>query len=674
MTHYHVFPFTAIVGQEKMKLALLLNAINPKIGGVLVKGTKGTAKSTAVRALADLLPELRIIKGCSFNCNPDNPKECCHACLEKIESGIVSDNDITTCQMEVVNLPINATEDRVVGTIDIKSALQGGTKVLSPGILAEANRNILYIDEVNLLADTVADVLLDSAAMGINIIEREGISVHHPSKFILIGTMNPEEGNIRPQLLDRFGLSVEAEKITDINERVKIISYSEQYHDDPEKFYHEFEDKQEELRERIINARKILSEVIVTQELLEKIAGICIAYGTEGHRADITINLASKTIAALNGRKTVEQDDIKKAAELALPHRLRRLPFEDEHFNEELLDDILNNASEEIEEKVEEDEMNEMQQPPERDNLIDNYQQQKMNLREEIFDIDTLIAPIKLKRDKRVREKSNSLGKVVSHPTDSPKGKYTSSRKKRNINVPTSSNVAILPTINEAARDPSNQQQMVQIEKLENSTITVSEEHLHIKSRIGKSSYLVIFCVDASGSMGVQERMKSVKGAIFSILQTNYINRDKVALIAFRGDKAEVVLPPTRSVDLAHKLLKEIPTGGTTPLVAGLSKALSLVDEEKRKDTGYIPLIVLLSDARGNVYREDAVEEMIKTGEKIAKQNLEMIIIDVESKDVKLGFAQKLADVTNAEYYHIDALNNQSIKDILALEQILPRK
>ena len=250
MTHIKVYPFTAIVGQELMKLALILNAINHKIGGVLIKGTKGTAKSTAVRALADLLPDRRVVKTCPFNCNPDDVKEACHLCQQKIMNNSLQEDDI---------VPINATEDRVVGTIDISKALKKGIKALEPGILAEANRNILYIDEVNLLADNVADVLLDSAAMGLNIIEREGISIHHPANFILVGTMNPEEGNLRPQLLDRFGLSVLAKPIKDIEKRVKIIKYNEEYQENPDKFIEKFEKRQKELKQILKKLRKSVS-------------------------------------------------------------------------------------------------------------------------------------------------------------------------------------------------------------------------------------------------------------------------------------------------------------------------------------------------------------------------------------------------------------------------------
>lgn len=271
MTHYKPYPFTAIVGQDLMKLALILNAINPKIGGVLIKGTKGTAKSTAVRALADLLPEIKVFKNCPFNCNPNNLKESCHSCQDRIIAGDIKDEDIILKKMNVVNLPINSTEDRVVGTIDIKEALEKGIKALEPGILAEANRNILYIDEVNLLADNVADILLDSAAMGINIIEREGISFHHPSNFILIGTMNPEEGNLRPQLLDRFGLSVDIERIENIDQRVLIMKYVEEYNEDPEEFYKKFETNKNELRNKITQARKILKSVRISEENLKKL-------------------------------------------------------------------------------------------------------------------------------------------------------------------------------------------------------------------------------------------------------------------------------------------------------------------------------------------------------------------------------------------------------------------
>jgi len=654
MTCHKVYPFTAIIGQDMMKLALLLNAINPKIGGVLIQGTKGTAKSTAVRALADILPEIEIVKDCPFNCNPYDESEMCTACKERHESSGFSDEEIMEKKMDVINLPINATEDRVVGTIDIKQALKEGIKALEPGILAEANRNILYIDEVNLLADNVADVLLDSAAMGVNIIEREGISFHHPSNFILVGTMNPEEGHIRPQLLDRFGLSVNVERIEDIDKRVEIIKKVEAFQTNPDKFCEDHKSKQNNLREKLIEAQKILNKVKISDEQLKRIAQLCIQFQTDGHRADITIARTAKTIAAFHGRKEVSDEDIKIAAKLSLNHRMRRLPFEEQELDEDKVDEIIDNNYEKPGEIA--------------DSTLDKEenQQQILNAREEVFDIGKDTNAEKIIEKKRVREMMNTSGKRVLHPTESSRGKYIGGEKPKEFNFSNAEDIAINETLNKAALEPQNK---IALENGE--TLTILEDHIHIKSRMGKSSYLIIFCVDASGSMGVKNRMESVKGAIFSILQTNYVYRDKVALVIFRKEEAQVILPPTRSTDLAYKFLKEIPTGGTTPLVAGLNKAIDIALEEKRKKSGYIPLIILLSDARGNVYYNDSIKDVLKTGEAIAKHNLDFIIVDTESSEVSLGINKKLANVTNAVYYHIDNLDTENLNDLLKQKGIL---
>lgn len=652
MTHFKTYPFTAIIGQDLMKLALILNAINPKIGGVLIKGTKGTAKSTAVRALADLLPEIDIIKDCPFNCNPHDLKESCHECQHKIIDKKLSISEIESRKMRVINLPINATEDRVVGTIDIKKALEEGSKALEPGILAEANRNILYIDEVNLLSDNVADVLLDSAAMGINIIEREGISIHHPSNFILVGTMNPEEGNLRPQLLDRFGLSVEAKPILDIKKRVKIIKYAEKYHIDPHKFHDEFEEKQKELREKIVNARKILKSVKISNKQLKKIAKLSIKLEIDSHRADITINTTAKTIAAFHGRTEVIEEDIKIAAKFALAHRLRKLPFEDKSIDEEEIERMFKEKD-----TTEVDELNKTDR--------ENKNKEIINMKEEVFGVDSNVSTDKLIDKERILKDMNTSGQRLLHPTHDKKGKYIGGHKPKNYNFNSSSDIAVLETINKAVLEPENKDAHKNGEKL-----LIKDENIHFKKRIGKSSYLFIFCVDASGSMGANERMKAVKGVIFSLLHSNYIYRDKVSLVIFRGDNAEVFLPPTRSTDLAFKMLKKIPTGGTTPLIKGLIKALEIALEEKRKKTGYLPLIILISDARGNVYYNDAIDDLIKTGEQIFKNQIDMIIIDTESSEVKLEINKKLSESANAKYYHIDAINQENIDEILEMEGI----
>jgi magnesium chelatase subunit I len=321
------FPFTAIVGQEKMKLALVLNAINPRLSGVLIRGEKGTAKSTAVRSLAVLLPTLKVVQGCPFHCDPDDIHKACIECREKL--GDKNEIEIEKRQTFVINLPVNATEDRVVGTLDLEHAIKKGEKRFEPGVLADANRGILYVDEVNLLDDHIVDVLLDSAAMGVNSIEREGVSHTHPAEFILVGTMNPEEGELRPQLLDRFGLCVHIEGISDPEQRVEVVRRWVSFEDNPEAFINEWKDAEIDLRDRIVNARKILPDVTISDEMLNKIAHLSIEIGVDGHRADIIMMKTAKTVAAFHQRTKVTFEDLEESADMALQHRVRRRPFEE---------------------------------------------------------------------------------------------------------------------------------------------------------------------------------------------------------------------------------------------------------------------------------------------------------------------------------------------------------
>ncbi len=322
-----IYPFTAIVGQERMKKALVLNIINPLLGGVLIRGEKGTAKSTAVRALAELLPEREKVEGCLFGCDPADASLQCDHCAEKRRKG--ERLEAVFAKMRVIDLPVSATEDRVVGTLDIEHAIKKGEKKFEPGILAQSNRNILYVDEVNLLDDHVVDVLLDSAAMGVNTIEREGISFTHPARFILVGTMNPEEGDLRPQLLDRFGLVVDVAGERDAFQRVEVIKRRLEFEADAAAFALKFEPLQQELRYRISKACGLLKNVQYDDKTLEMAAKISIEMGVDGHRADIGMIKTAMTIAAYNLRKNVEQKDMLEAAELVLPHRMRRRPFEE---------------------------------------------------------------------------------------------------------------------------------------------------------------------------------------------------------------------------------------------------------------------------------------------------------------------------------------------------------
>ena len=334
-----VYPFCAIVGQEKMKMALILNVINPKIGGVLLRGEKGTGKSLVVRALAHLLPEINVVADCPFHCDPARPKDMCDACSAKVANG--EKLSVAKRVVSVVELPIGATEDRLVGTLDIEKAIKTGEKHFEPGLLAEANRNILYIDEVNLLDDHLVDVLLDAAAMGVNFVEREGVSFSHPAQFVLVGTMNPEEGELRPQLLDRFALSVEVKGIPYREARAEIVRRRIAFENDPELFIAAQSDSQEQIRHKIVEATRLLPKVKLSDEMLDLITQICIDFAVDGHRADITIYKTACTIAAFKGRTKVVEEDVKEAAELALAHRLRRQPFEEPKLEEQQLQDSM---------------------------------------------------------------------------------------------------------------------------------------------------------------------------------------------------------------------------------------------------------------------------------------------------------------------------------------------
>ncbi len=330
-----IYPFTAIVGQERMKRALVLNAVNTRIGGVLIRGERGTAKSTAARALAALLPRVKTFSDCRFGCDPNRPATWCTECRERAKNG--DERQVEMLPTPFVNLPVSATEDRVVGTLDLEKAIQKGERHFEPGVLADANRGLLYIDEVNLLDDHVVDLLLDSAAMGMNIVEREGISFNHPARFILVGTMNPEEGDLRPQLLDRFALAVNIRGIRETRERVLIMERHLAYEEDPQHFREQWLPQEEELSEQIAQARKLLPEVNYSSRNLVEIANLSTSLHVDGHRSDLVILKTARAHAAFEGRTTITGRDIALAAELAYPHRLKRGPFQESDITAEEL-------------------------------------------------------------------------------------------------------------------------------------------------------------------------------------------------------------------------------------------------------------------------------------------------------------------------------------------------
>jgi Mg-chelatase subunit ChlI len=345
-----IFPFTAIVGQDRMKLALILNAINTQIGGVLVRGERGTAKSTAARALAELLPQIDVVEGCHFGCNPKKPETFCDECLARMRRG--EELKVVKRKVSMIDLPVSATEDRVVGTLDIEKAIKRGEKHFDPGVMAAANRGILYVDEVNLLDDHVVDLLLDAAAMGVNFVEREGISFSHPAQFVLVGTMNPEEGELRPQLLDRFGLCTEIHGISDPTQRTQILSRRIEFENDPPIFQEKWADKERDLSHEISRARDLLPKVRYTENDLYTIAELTSQMEVDGHRADIVILKAAIAHAAFEGRDKIRSLDILAAAELTLPHRLKRRPFQDTELQFQQLERKLEQARAEAAEEA----------------------------------------------------------------------------------------------------------------------------------------------------------------------------------------------------------------------------------------------------------------------------------------------------------------------------------
>jgi magnesium chelatase subunit D len=647
---HSTYPFAGIVGMADLKLALLLNAVAPAIGGVLVRGEKGTAKSTMVRGLAALLPPVPVVPGCPYSCDPAAPDPACPA-------GPHDDVSPVSRPVTLAELPVGATEDRLTGSLDIERVLTAGTTAFQPGLLAAAHRGVLYVDEVNLLHDHLVDLLLDAAALGVNYVEREGVSVRHASRFLLVGTMNPEEGELRPQLLDRFGLTVQVTASQDPAERAEVVRRRLAFEADPAAFARRFAADTAALAGQVAAARARLPRVDLPDAALRQICAVCGAFGVDGMRADLVTARTAIALAAWGGRNVVTEEDIRVAARLALPHRRRRDPFDAPGLDEQALDEALREASPAAEPEPE-------PEPPESAGPggpggPDDPDDPDDNPSGPGGGNSASAAP------------SAPSAPSPSQPTEAPPSapvSPTAPFRARLLTVPGVGEGA--PGRRSAARGPFGRTVGARVPRnrpfalhlpatvraaavrgARALPVSLAPDDLREAVREGREGNLVLFAVDASGSMAARQRMRAVKGAVLSLLLDAYQRRDKVGLITFRGAGAELALPPTSSVEAAARRLTSLATGGRTPLAAGLAKAARVLAAERLRDPRRRALLVVVTDGRAT---SGSDADLTRAAAMLA--GVASVVVDCESSIPRLGLAERLAVRLGAALLHLDEL------------------
>lgn len=689
------YPFSAVLGcalaatdgsgpdgLDDMGLALVLNAISPEIGGVLVRGEKGTAKSTTVRALASVLPAVQVYAGDRFSIDPAD------AAAVSPDGAFTASSATETRPVRLVELPVGATEDRVLGSLHLERALSHGKVEYEPGLLARAHRGLLYVDEVNLLHDHLVDLLLDAAAMGRVSVERDGVSVEYAARFVLIGTMNPEEGELRPQLLDRFGLTVEVSAPRDPALRVEVVRRRMAYDADPAAFITRYEAADEALRARVADARSRLAAVRLGEAALLKIAEVCAAFEVDGLRADIVTARTAVAHAAWSGRSDVTKADIRRAALLALPHRRRRNPFDAPGLDEDLLDQILGDDElppEPPSDRAPDETEGHTPESPTGssgagDDGADGTPDQAAG--------DTPDAPTGSSGE---REDSAAPDETAGDTPESPVGsagvrvaRATTPYRPKLLKVdglgaghagkrsraiastgrrvgarrpegPTGSLHLVETLLAAAGKQP--------VRERVDARVALRPEDLRIAVREGREANLVLFCVDASGSMAARKRMTQVKTAVLSLLLDAYRRRDKVGLVTFRGQHAEVALPPTGSVDIAAARLEELPAGGRTPLAEGLLTAAQVLRRERLRDPMLRPLLVLVTDGRatGGADPKTAVARSQQAAAYVARLGVTTVVIDSESGPMRLGLARRLAETLGAEHLPVADVSAETL-------------
>jgi magnesium chelatase subunit D len=667
--------FGDIVGQDELKQALLAAGANDDLDGLLIQGEKGTAKSTAVRALTNFLPTQAVIEDCPYGCPPNAPTLQCADCRTR------TDPPTTERPVPLVTLPLGATRERVVGTLSVADALDGDYE-FDPGLLARANRGILYVDEVNLLDDHLVDVLLDAAASGVNRVERDSVSVSHPAEFTLVGTMNPEEGDLRPQLRDRFALCATVTACNDIDQRVEIIDRALGRNETPNGGRAQTDDHRNQLRQ----ARDRLGEVELAQEFTEKIAECCRDAGVDGHRGDIATARTARTFAALDGRSNVIQPDIRQAAELALPHRLQSRPFEDAPDSGELIDEHFDGEDEENESPNEDNEGEEEKVDSGESDGTDEVDGPESAETPESSDENEMDdAP-------QAGTAPAPGGKAESHDdaeAESPNDENDDSTERTPL-VPGQSrtgigearapDVSASEVVDERITDSGSRSRArpnaesdgprVRTQPAESSrgidaaasvraatsrgATSVSSRDLRQSVRRSDAAALVLFVVDASASM--RPAMRAAKGTVLELLKDAYQHRDEVGFVAFAGDGADVLLPPTDSVSLAARHLKDLPTGDRTPLPAGLRTARRVLDRANPAAS----VVVLVTDGRANVADESPVSETREAAETLADSDTQILVVDASNGE-QTGVTGAIIEETGGECIPLSALSAERI-------------